>query len=266
MRSAFAVSTLQQLQADGWVATSDTLLAVCASDSESEVFERLGFYAVTLSNLNKGLTSRESGPHIWSYQDVQNLSYPDSSFDHVFVSDGLHHCESPHRGLLEMFRVARRSVIVFESRDSLLMRLATRLGLVLEYELSAVISNDFSHGGVNDSEVPNFVYRWSEREFEKTIASFHPMGPCRFRYFYSMNLPAERLSHNTNRLKSLALRLAVPIASLLGSLAPKQSNSFCMVAQKPEDGRLWPWLEMHEGGLRFRQSYANSPPPETKSR
>ena len=150
---------------------SDSVLAVCASASEQRVFEAAGLLTATISNLDNRLGSPDYTPYAWSYQDAQGLSFDAASFDHVFVSDGLHHCDSPHRGLLEMFRVARKSVIVFESRDSLLMRLANRTGLVPQYEVEAVIGSGLQHGGVNNTEVPNFVYRWTEREFEKTIAT-----------------------------------------------------------------------------------------------
>lgn len=256
MRYEFVLSTLRRLQAEGSLAPTDTVLAICASASERQVFMAAGLQAATISNLDDRLGAPDFAPYAWSYQDAQKLSFDANAFDHVFVSDGLHHCDSPHRGLLEMFRVARQSVIIFESRDSLLMRLANRVGLVPEFEVEAVIGSGLGHGGVNNTEVPNFVYRWTEREFEKTIASFHPEGPCRFRYFYSMNLPTARVAMGGSRLKALAVTLAKPVAKLLEWVAPSQGNSFCMVARKPKDGELWPWLERQDGRVRFRHSYA----------
>jgi ubiquinone/menaquinone biosynthesis C-methylase UbiE len=44
-------------------------------------------------------------------QDAENLSYDDRAFDLVVVHAGLHPCYSPHRALLEMYRVARRCVV-----------------------------------------------------------------------------------------------------------------------------------------------------------
>lgn len=256
MRHEFVLSTLKRLQAEGWLASGDSVLAVCAGDAERRVFQAAGLRSATISNLDDRMVAPDYTPYAWSYQDAQKLSFDEGSFDHVFVSDGLHHCDSPHRGLLEMFRVARRSVIVFESRDSLLMRLANRSGLVPAYEVEAVIGSGLTHGGVNNSEVPNFVYRWTEREFEKTVASFHPMGPCRFRYFYAMNLPTARVDMGGSQLQKLAVRLAAPVAKVLEWIAPSQGNSFCMVARKPEPGQLWPWLEARDGRVRFRAAYA----------
>ena len=257
MRYDFVLSTLRQLQAEGSLAPTDSVLAICAAASEQRVFLEAGLQTATISNLDGRLGSPDYAPYAWSYQDAQRLSFTAASFDHVFVSDGLHHCDSPHLALVEMLRVARKSVIVFESRDSLLMRVANRMGLVPAYELEAVVASGLTHGGVNNTAVPNFVYRWTEREFEKTVQSFHPAGPCRFRYFYSMNLPKERVAMSGNRFKSLAVQVAVPLAKLLGWLAPSQANSFCMVAHRPAKGSLWPWIEEREGGTYgFRSSYA----------
>lgn len=258
MRYDFVLSTLRQLQSEGGLAQTESVLAICAAASEQRVFREAGLQTATISNLDDRLGSPDYTPYNWSYQDAQRLSFDDASFDHVFVSDGLHHCNSPHLALVEMLRVARKSVIVFESRDSILMRLANRLGLVPAYEVEAVVASGLKHGGVNNTEIPNFVYRWTEREFEKTVQSFHPVGPCRFRYFYSMNLPKERVAMSGNALKSLAVQLAVPLARLLGWVAPSQSNSFCMVAQKPGPTEFWPWIETRDGRFGFRHSYAEN--------
>jgi hypothetical protein len=60
--------------------------------------------------------------------------------------------KSPHRALLEMYRVARKCVIAFESRDSLLIRTAVRFGLMLDYELNAIAGG---RGGLADT-APQF--------------------------------------------------------------------------------------------------------------
>jgi ubiquinone/menaquinone biosynthesis C-methylase UbiE len=53
----------------------------------------------------------EFAPFSWSFQDAEQLSFEDEAFDYVFVHAGLHHCASPHRALLEMYRVARRGIM-----------------------------------------------------------------------------------------------------------------------------------------------------------
>jgi ubiquinone/menaquinone biosynthesis C-methylase UbiE len=47
------------------------------------------------------------------------MAFDDNSFDFAIVHNGLHHCYSPHRGLLELYRVSRQGILVFEPRDTL---------------------------------------------------------------------------------------------------------------------------------------------------
>jgi ubiquinone/menaquinone biosynthesis C-methylase UbiE len=46
--------------------------------------------------------------------DGTSIPFPDSAFDHVVVSEVLHHSHEPMMLIRECHRVARRSVIVFE--------------------------------------------------------------------------------------------------------------------------------------------------------
>ena len=98
---------------------------------------------MTISNVDESVAAEELAPYAWSYQDAENLDYPDGSFDIAVVSAGLHHCRSPHRALLELYRVA--SVLALE-HDSALMRVAVKLGAVDDYELAAVAAHGYRRG------------------------------------------------------------------------------------------------------------------------
>lgn len=263
MRQNFVNTVLRRLIAGRKLDTEHKLLAVCAAEAELDLFLGLGFHDVTLSSLGSQAVTGEavrSGNIV--LQDAMNLGYPSGSFDFAFVSDGLHHCESPHRALLEMYRVARKGVIVFESRDSLAMRLAARLGLTGNYELIAVKSNGGVAGGVNNSDIPNHVYRWTEREFEKTIRSYDPTGPQSFEYFYGLSLPGQP----ANPVASAAMRLASAAGSLFTIPIKRQRNSFAMVAIKPDPSSHWPWLERRDGALHFDRALVSDPTPPARLR
>jgi SAM-dependent methyltransferase len=257
MRNAFVRRVLSSLIEGHTIDTGDSVLAVCAGPAEGELFRGLGFDRVTLSGI---APPSESGNAFgFDVQDAENLTYEDSRFDWVFVSDGLHHCASPHRGLLEMIRVARRGVLVFESRDSLLARIALRLGLTAEYEIEAVVANGCSGGGIRDTEIPNHVYRWTERELLKTLRSGDPTGRHGVRFFHGLELPYERIAMGGGPLRRVALRLAAPIVRLGVTIFRRQGNCFGMLALKPRrPDDLWPWLESVDGELRFRRSYAST--------
>jgi SAM-dependent methyltransferase len=251
MRVEFVGNLVESLLRQGAISRDDSVLAICASTSERDLFLRLGFRNVTITNLDRRLRADSFSPYKWSLQDAQNLGFDDDSFDVAFVSDGLHHCSSPHRALLEMYRVCRKTVVAVESRDSLMVRLADKLALTGHYELQAVVENGYSCGGVDNSCVPNYVYRWTEREFEKTISCFNPSAPHRFRYFYDLNLP--RPSRPVARL---AIDLLRPAERLLAAIFRKQCNSFAMVAFKPGPSEpTWSWLKRVGSNLAYKPEY-----------
>ena len=169
-RTGFYRRVLGELLESGLLRRDMSVLVVAGGPADRDALLSLGFERVTISNVDEEVTPESLAPYEWAYQDAESLGYEDGSFDLTVVSAGLHHCRSPHRALLELYRVARVAAVAFESRDSALMRLAVRLGAVDEYELAAVAAHGLRSGGVANSSTPNYVYRWTEREVEKTVA------------------------------------------------------------------------------------------------
>jgi SAM-dependent methyltransferase len=260
MRPQFVEFVLKTLLANGALRRSDSILAVCAGRAERDLFVQLGLTNAVISNVDEPASDEELSPIGWSHQDATNLTFDDNSFEFAFVADGLHHTSSPHQAVLEMYRVARAGIVVVESRQSLMMRLANRLRLAPEYELDAVIANDFRSGGLNNTDIPNYVYRWTEEEFTKTIRAFNPIGNHRFRFFYALNLPyAQAELKNKSRLMPQMLHLIEPLLRVFTHVFKKQCNSFAMVALKPRiPDDLWPWLIVEDSQIRFNPKYADS--------
>ena len=156
-----------------------------------------------------------------------------------------------------MYRVARKGVIALEARDSLAMRWAAHFNLVCTYEIEAVVRNDFACGGVNNTDVPNYVYRWTEREFEKTIDTHNPVGKHRYVYSHGLSLPYQFAGMSKNPLKKLAVQILGPIIFVLTIAFKKQMNHFAMVAVKPSPpDDIWPWLEEAEAGYKISRDYS----------
>jgi SAM-dependent methyltransferase len=255
MRMEFADTVIRELLSDRKLTPSDSIVAVCAGVRDGDVFERCGFRNVLITNIDEDDADDERFE--WSYQDAQRLDLEDDSFDFAFVADGLHHCGSPHRALLEMYRVARKGIIVIESRDSLLMRAANRLGLSPTYEVEAVVGSDFSSGGVNNSDVPNYIYRWTEADFKKALRAFDPRGRHTFRFFYGLNLPYELAGWKKSSVKLKVIKATDPVLRGLTRVFKKQCNTMAMVALKPRIPHdLWPWLKVEDGGIAFAREYA----------
>jgi SAM-dependent methyltransferase len=236
-RSGFYGRTLRRLLGDGVVDTAMSVLVVAGGELDRDVLGSAGFQDVTVTNLAGGD----------AVADAEDLPFADESFDLAVVSAGLHHCRSPHRALLELYRVARRAAVALEARDSLLLRLAARIGAMEEYELTAVAANEFRAGGVRDTAVPNYVYRWTEREVEKTIASYAPHARHRIRYFRAFELP-DVLVEAARGPRAVLLRTLRPLLGVAVRALPSQANLFAFVVEKPQLPRdLQPWLRLEDG-------------------
>jgi SAM-dependent methyltransferase len=239
---------------DRWLPDRNVSILVVAGEKvDREVFESLAFKNVIISNLAAQADS-EIAPYAWSQQDLEGLTYKDGEFDYVVVHAGLHHCRSPHRGLLEMYRVARRGIIAFDPADNFTVRMMQRFRIAQVYELVAVESTSGASGGVNNSQIPNFIYRWTEREVRKTINSYAPAGMHRFRFAYGADRPTEEFTRKSVVKRTLVklLRHAFKLYTLC---VPRQGNLFGFMVEKPTLPRdLHAWLTFEGGAVKFIQA------------
>ena len=228
---------------------------VCGGGAaDRRVFLAGGFTNVTITNLATGKAADAFGPYGWARENAEALSYEDNAFDFTVIHAAVHHASSPHRVLTELYRVARYGVLVFEARDSFTIRVAERLGLSQRYEHAPVSRRNA--GGVNDTDIPNFIYRWTEREIEKTISSYAPMAKHQITYLYGTAFPASPALERGKKVRFFALRALFPIYRLFVALFPRQQNLFCFFIQKPKFPRdLHPWLETVDGRLTFRREW-----------
>jgi SAM-dependent methyltransferase len=234
-------------------------ILVCGAGSfDKYVFESLGYKNVTISNLDSRMKGNEYAPFRWAFEDAEKLSFPDNSFDYVAIHAAIHHGSSPHRMLTEMYRVAAKGVLAIESRDSLVMRFSEKYGLVQVYEHAAVYYNDGKFGGVNNSEIPNYVYRWTEREVEKTIQSFAPYANHKFHYSYETTFPVTPEMERNGVLKYGLLKIVQPFFWLLTRIFKRQQNLFAFFIEKPElSNAIFPWIKLTEKGIGFNDEWAS---------
>jgi SAM-dependent methyltransferase len=226
-----------------------SILVVGGGQNDADVFSAAGFRNVTFTNLVPPEVFTQ-GPFTTVAADAESLPFPDGAYDYAVAHAVLHHCRSPHRALLELYRVAGRAAIAFEARDSTVMRFAARIGAGNPYEVSAVEANGGTAGGVRDTGVPNYVYRWTEREVEKTIASFAPHARHRISYAYGFGTPCDA---DPSRWRRLVRSVAGLGYRAVATLLPKQRNLFAFCIEKPVLPRdLQPWIIETEAGLRYR--------------
>ena len=239
MRDQFVSKVFRQLLDQGHLHAANNLLVVAEGRAERELFRSLSFTNVTITNLDSAEAAEHLEPFQWACEDAQHLSYSPRSFEWVIVVDDLHHCTSPHRALTEMYRVCSKGVIAVEARDSLLMRASVRLRLSSQYELEAVTAQGGLSGGLENGPIPNHIYRWTEREFKKTIRSCDPTGEHDFQFHYGLNMPYETADLRGWNFRKLLLKPAEIVLRAVTWLLPKQCNSIAMIAERPKENHPW---------------------------
>ncbi len=104
----------------------------------------------------------------YSAQNAEAIQFADEAFDYIYCKEAFHHCPRSYIALHEMFRVAKKAVVITEPWDdvvepapfSILLRLARRL----------MGRKNTEHGF---ESVGNYVYSISPREVEKFLLGMH---------------------------------------------------------------------------------------------
>ncbi len=251
----FYTKTLKQILKNKIISKDDSVLVIAGGEKDRNVFYNCGFKNVTISNLDFHGGVTDYKPFLWKREDAENLSFKENTFDWSFVHAGLHHCASPHRGLCEMLRVSKKGVVVFESRDSFLNTIANKLKLAPSYELEPCILSNGKNGGVRNSHIPNFVYKWTEKEVQKTVNSFMPEYKHKYYFFYGLLIPIQRLSMSNNIfIRGLGL-IAKYLTPIIVLFFKKQGNLFAFVVEKNQ--KLQPWLKKEKEKISFNLEYSH---------
>ena len=233
-----------------------SILVIGGGENDKLVFQENGFIDVTISNIDERQSDNEYYPYKHCFQNAENLSYKDNEFDYVTAHATLHHFSSPHRGLTEMYRVSKKGVVVIESRDSWLMRLLIKFKITPAFETAAVYDHNCKYGGVNNTCIPNYIYRWTEHEVEKTIKSYAPHVRHKILYRYGSDKPSAT-KRSKSFYKKIIINILSPIYRLIVKLFPKQQNLFAFFITKPViPDDLQPWIKFDDGVMSFNESWA----------
>lgn len=273
-RSRFE-ETLRKCAATVGIDVKQSLLIVGGSFRDAHSLYRVGFRRMTLSNVeplvdaDSDIEPLPDADITLLYADLETLPVADDSYDLVLAHEVLHHCRSPHAALVEMLRVSRRHVVIMEPNDSLALRWLVRLRFSAPYELPAVIYNDYKKGGVNNTDIPNFIYRWDPRTIYQTVASCLPeleFG-LYLRRYWEFNVTAEELERRRETRIGAITKVVGPrrfIALLRGFQAAAnslpwiagQGNKFfaCITKQQA----LKPWIVERDGAFGFNRGYGKS--------
>jgi SAM-dependent methyltransferase len=248
------------------------VLVVGGSAEDGRTLRRVGFRRITLSNLldprpseQADLDDAEMGT---VRVDAEAMDLPDGSYDLVLAHEMLHHCRSPHKALLEMLRVSRRHVILLEPNNSLAMRMLLRLRFSFPYELPAVVASGFQTGGVRDSCIPNYIYRWNATDVYQTTASY--LAESEFdlytQGYWDFNVDEAELRRRSETRIGIVTKILSPRVFLAGLrsfqavvnhvpwLGGQGNKFFSCIGKKSE---LKPWLIRRGDEIRFSADYVS---------
>ena len=246
------------------------VLVVGGSAEDGRTLQRIGFTRVMLSNLLDPRLSEQADLNDAEMRtvrlDAEAMELPDNSYDLVLAHEVLHHCRSPHKALLEMLRVSRRAVILLEPNNSVAMRILLKLRFSFPYELPAVIASGFQTGGVRDSDIPNYIYRWNAVEMYQTASSY--LAESEFdlytQAYWDFNVDETELQRRSETRIGSVTKILSPrtfLAGLRGFQAvvnqipwlARQGNKFFGCIQKRSE--LKPWLILRGDEIQFDADY-----------
>ena len=187
------------------------------NSKDNKVFENNGLV------LNKNLFN----------EDARNLKFNSNSFDYVITNATLHHIDLPHKAITELYRVANKGVLIIESNDSVIMTFACKLNLAEEFELSSVKNNS---GGLLDKGIPNYVYRWSEREVFKLLNSFNPEKVHNIKFNYENDLTNIK---SKKKILYIPLKIIIFFAKIFFLIFKKQQNCLSIFIDKSGSIDRW---------------------------
>ena len=207
------------------------ILILGASSKEADLFYKLKYKKVTLSNINlQQLNNLNKNKFLIKKIDFNNLyKIKSNSYDYVIVHASIHHTNKPHSVIIEMYRIARNGILIIEANDSWIMRTSVKLGFSEEFEKSALNEKDFV-GGVNATDTPNYIFRWTEREIYKLFSSFEPQKELKIIFDYQNNILNENLVNTF--YKKLILFLTFIILKLVFIFFSKQQNLMSIYVDK----------------------------------
>lgn len=103
----------------------------------------------------------------FSVINVENIDYPDNSFDYVLCKEAFHHFPKAYQGLYEMIRCSKKAAIMIEPID-----IITQMPVLLFVKnildrINPMLINKIWRNRFSFETVGNYVFKISEREIEK---------------------------------------------------------------------------------------------------
>ena len=207
-------------QVKKYLQMNSTILIFGGGQMEKEVFNDLKYDLTFLNIDNHDLYGVKYKTIIGS---MQNSKIENEKYDYVIANASIHHSSQPHACIIEMLRIAKKGILILEGNDSLITKIACSLNISEVFEKSAIEDNK---GGVDNTNIPNYIYRWTEKEIHKLINSFDPKYKYKISFNYNFDL-GNVLKNSTFKRKFLFY-----VLSLFFSFFKKQKNMISVFINK----------------------------------
>jgi SAM-dependent methyltransferase len=208
------------------------ILVVSPSSQEVNFFFEKNYQDVTFGVYSKNdLKSLSSNAKFGNFIkiDARYIRFKDKYFDYTFANAILHHIDLPHLAVSELYRVSKRGVLIIEGNDSLVMRISTYFNFSEEYEKSATINEQ---GGLLGTSIPNYVYRWKEREIIKLLNSYNPEIFHKIYFAYDFYLKNEGVKKIHSVFKAIIRIILEPFLNIFLFIFRKQGNLISIYIDK----------------------------------
>lgn len=169
-------------------------------------------------------------------ENAEKLSFEDNTYDFVLCKESYHHFPRPYSALYEMIRVCKKGIVIIEPQDPiskmpLLLFMVNTLNSIKGNLGSSIWKNRFSY-----EPVGNFVYKVSEREFEKFAAglnlpmvAFKRINPN----FYFSGAEGITADNRSKKFRSIYLKKSILDLLLKLKIIPGQVLSAIIFKETP---------------------------------
>ena len=220
---------------------NSNFLLISASEKEIKILQDLGYskFSISYHNDEEKENHEKNGFELNKNlfkTDIRNMEFESGSFEYTIAHATIHHVDLPHKAVAEMYRVSNKGLLIIESNDSLIMQIACKLNLTEEFEVDSV-DKENSTGGLLDTGIPNYVYRWTEREILKLLKSYDPSNINFVEFDYENDLT--NIRPKKNFILNIILEVIKIFAKIYFFIFKKQQNCLSIFIDKTKSKKRW---------------------------
>lgn len=177
----------------------------------------------------------------YSSENAEKLSFEKNEFDFVLCKESYHHFPRPYAAMYEMIRVAKKGIVIIEPQDPI-SKMPVLLGVTnLISKINPSLVKHFWKNQFSYEPVGNYVYKVSEREFEKFAAgldlpmvAFKQINPN----FHDKDAQRAKSEFAENKFKKILFKKAFFDILMKCHLIPGQVLSAIIYKEMPEENEL----------------------------